>query len=154
MGWKKFRLIWHDLDLYHDFLIFQVSQISLISRKKLFVSKSLPERFKCRPSFQRCSFFDIRVINKMEIVQETFSFQSFIHYTGKSRVSSSVYSNCISEHIDIVYLLRLRVTQKALQLLSFFAIAFVPITLGNELCCFLFYPFLHSENFGLCQLLL
>ena len=56
--------------------------------------------------------FDIRVINKMAIVHDTFSFQSFFYCTNKSRVASSVYrqawnkytfytkSNTFSSNID------------------------------------------------------
>ena len=60
------------------------------SCKKLFISKSLPERFKYnRPS--RAAPVYIRVINEMEIVHEILSFQSIIYCTDKSRVTSSVY---------------------------------------------------------------
>ena len=86
MSWKKLCLK-HRLDLSQFLDLWSFSKKVLISRDKLFVSKSLPEWFKCRPSFQRHSFFDIRVINKMEIVHETFSFQSFIYYTNKSQVA-------------------------------------------------------------------
>ena len=97
MSWKKLCLK-HRLDLSQFLDLWSFSKKVLISRDKLFVSKSLPEWFKCRPSFQRHSFFDIRVINKMEIVHETFSFQSFIYYTNKSQVAQSVYRHALNKY--------------------------------------------------------
>ena len=69
MSWKKFRLIKHHLD-FRFFL-----KKLLIFCKKFFVSKYLPERFKSRPSFQRCSFLIFELSIKWKLCMRYLAFR-------------------------------------------------------------------------------
>ena len=75
---------------FESFLLLEL----LISHVKLFTSKSLPERFKCTLSFQRCSFlpFELWI---MKIVLETFNLRSFIN---KNLVVLTVSSQAWNEY--------------------------------------------------------